>query len=105
MAAAGGGGGGGGTEVRRWYVIGFDANACIGKHTHTHTHTQTHHNTYLRTKIHTYPRPLSPLSGCLYRDVIWAIESLYLIQIQCGRAWGCRRGRTNMVHLQHGDFN
>ena len=28
------------------------------------------------------PAPLSPLSGCLYRDVIWAIESLYPIQIQ-----------------------
>ena len=29
--------------------------------------------------------PLSPFSGC-YRDVIWAIESLYQIQIQCNVA-------------------
>ena len=30
--------------------------------------------------------PLSPLSGCLYRDVIWAIESLYPMLIQCNIA-------------------
>ena len=27
--------------------------------------------------------PRSPLSGCLYRDVIWGTESLYPIQMQC----------------------
>ena len=30
--------------------------------------------------------PRSPLSGCLYRDVIWGTESLYPIQIQCNIA-------------------
>ena len=30
--------------------------------------------------------PRSPLSGCLYRDVIWGTEYLYPIQIQCNIA-------------------
>ena len=30
--------------------------------------------------------PRSPLSGFLYRDVIWGTESLYPIQIQCNIA-------------------
>ena len=32
------------------------------------------------------PGGSSPLSGCLYRDVIWGAESLHPIQIQCNIA-------------------
>ena len=33
-----------------------------------------------------WPNPRSPLSGCLYRDVIWGTESLCPIVLQCNIA-------------------
>ena len=49
------------------------------------------HNSH-RIKVRT-PSPLSPLSSCLYRDVIWEIESLYRIRIQCNII---RRSKSNI---------